>query len=188
MRSMVVRRLRERCLLLDPHGVSVQVLASIADAESALSGDRPGGEGGFSFQSSTAVAAAVERVIDDCASGVAEVPLAGFPRGGVLSQLAGALKVNPAELRRACDRFNGLPASARRAFHALVLQRRSLESACRRSAAAAELWSQGAARGLKEIVGSRRDGTEDPQVDGGAASMSTGLSTEVSTESTTLFG
>jgi hypothetical protein len=60
-------------------------------------------------------------------------------------------------LKRACERFNRLPADARRAFHALILQRRSLESACRRSASAAESWSSGALRGMSVVLGGRMD-------------------------------
>ncbi len=157
VRSMVVRRLRERCLLLDPHGVSVQVLAQIAQARVSVGGTACDA----GIESGSEVAAAVEAVIDECAAGRLEVPLAGFPRGGVLSQLATALKVSQTELKRACDRFNRLPAGARRAFHALVLQRRSLESACRRSATAAEQWSQGAGRGLREILG---NGEPEPSI------------------------
>jgi len=168
VRSMVVRRLRDRCLLLDPNGVSILILASIAEAQSGTgSGSQVDRDADAGIRRGTEVAAAVERVIDDCVSGRLEVPSAGFPRGGVLSQLARALKVSQVELKRACDRFNRLPASARRAFHALILQRRSLESACRRSAAAAELWSQGAAKGLQEIVGARGSEQEGVLADTG---------------------
>ncbi len=154
VRSQVSRRLRERCLLLDPHGVSVQVLASIAGDRRNFGLVQHGIEDiaqGTSAQS--LVESAVEDVIDDCVAGRLQVPVAGFSRGGVLTQLCGVLKLSRVELDRACIRFNALPAEARRAFHALILQRRSLESACRRSASAAESWSKGAASGLAAILG-----------------------------------
>ncbi|MCP5021878.1 MAG: hypothetical protein GY930_08865 [bacterium] len=154
VRSQVSRRLRERCLLLDPHGVSVQVLASIAGDRRNFGLVKPGIEEiaqGTSAQS--LVESAVEEVIDDCVAGRLELPVAGFSRGGVLTQLCGVLKLSRMELDRACVRFNALPAEARRAFHALILQRRSLESACRRSASAAESWSKGATSGLAAILG-----------------------------------
>lgn len=154
VRSQVSRRLRERCLLLDPHGVSVQVLASIAgDRSNSGLAEHGGKEFVHGASSQSLVERTVERVIDDCVAGRMEIPVTGFSRGGVLTQLCGVLNLSRVDLDRACIRFNALPAEARRAFHALILQRRSLESACRRSASAAESWSKGAASGLAAILG-----------------------------------
>ncbi len=154
VRSHVARRLRDRCLLLDPHGVSVQVLANIAvDRRNMGLMEQSGGIQALDLGIKQLVERTVENVIDDCVAGRLEVPVVGLARGGVLAQLCSVLKLSHTELVRACDRFNALPAEARRAFHALILQRRSLESACRRSASAAESWSQGAASGLAAILG-----------------------------------
>ena len=176
VRKQVARRLRERCFLLDPHGVSVQVLASIA--ENKVNG-LASLQGGVDLDSGMGelVRSTVDRVIDDCVAGRLEVPVAGLPRGGIQQQLAHVLKIRHTELKRACDRFNRLPSEARRAFHALVLQRRSLESACRRSAANAEAWSQGAARGLRHVIGSRREGVggDEQGVADGLPGLGSGL-------------
>ncbi|MFT4648731.1 MAG: hypothetical protein ACI9X4_001963 [Glaciecola sp.] len=158
VRTQVARRLRERCLLLDPHGVSVLVLASIATQHPIKELRQVKvGTGASEMGVRNLVQSTVDQVIDDCVAGRLEVPVAGFSRGGILSQLARVLKISQVELNRACDRFNRMPAEARRAFHALVLQRRTLESACRRSASVAELWSEGATRGLRDIVGARKE-------------------------------
>ncbi|MCA9000283.1 MAG: hypothetical protein KDB61_00070 [Planctomycetes bacterium] len=154
VRAQVTRRLRERCFLLDPQAVAAQVLAILVvehpewTQDGDLQPDTPAVR--------RAVHACVDRVIDEFVSLEGAPVLVGLSRGGVLSQLAQGLKVGCAELKGACDGFNRLPAEVRRAFHALILQRRSLESACRRSAAAAEGWSSGALRGLQAVLGTAR--------------------------------
>lgn len=78
------------------------------------------------------------------------------PDGGVFHELALPLRLDPARMRAACVRFNGLPEGDRSLFFALVIESRSLDEVARSRAASASAVARGARTALDALLGVER--------------------------------
>lgn len=181
VRKQVVHTLAKRCLLLDPTWVTLRVMVHLVFLEKPLcTEDVPraiaqvlakslrealdrGAKGGSPSPWVTAddlgFVQATQRGSSAGIGGRDSEDVAGPDLGTLLggtsewaAQLAGPMKLPTNTLQAACLAFNRLPRTARQAFHALVLQRRTLEGVSRGSVLLAQRTCEAAEGALQQVL------------------------------------
>lgn len=147
MRGRVGRLLETQALLLDADRVHLRALALCARAAVRYRG-RPELESWLEARAEEALREVLEE-------GEETLPgdAAATREQGAFESLAPPLGLDAGEMKRACARFNRLPAAERRAFFELVLRARSLDDLARSHGEGATEIARRARRALEVLLG-----------------------------------
>lgn len=148
MRARVGRRLEAEALLLDADRVHLRALALCARAALRYRG-KPELEAWLEARA----AEALREVLEEGEEVARDGKPAALRATGAFASLAPPLGLDADEMRRACARFNRLPADERRAFFDLVLRSHSLDELARTQTESATEIARRARRALDVLLG-----------------------------------
>ena len=167
VRAVVARRLKDRCLLLDPDRVHLRALALCArDADAPQASGASRGRGSREW-----IGRLVDLAVDEVArselralrdgrfarevsreSAGSVEPRESGPPSWVHADLARPLRLDPNDMRAACARFNQLSQDERATFLELFVEARSLDELAREQGRSASTVARRARRALLAVL------------------------------------
>ena len=149
VRRLVGERLRQRAYLLDANQVQLRAVARCARFAVRYRG-QPGID---RWLADIVDEAMLDLVTEEHERGADAICRSD---GGAFHELSLPLRLEPARMREACARFNGLPEDERSLFFALVIESRSIDEVARSRAASATAVARGARTALDALLGVAR--------------------------------